>query len=182
MDEQLTDQQLQQQLGERLKQLPKVVQDAIASADVQRHLRELASTHKLHIDQWELLENNVMLTLLGFQEPEALPTELQKDLNVDTAVASALAEDISRVVFAPIREELEREIQPEVAADEDEPIAVAQHRAASAPKPSVAPATPPAPPSRASVMRAPISESYTSGQGSTERKSIEGDPYRETLE
>ena len=52
------------QIGEQFKKLPKVVQDAILSADVEMHMRELADKHKLHFDQWSALENEVMFALL----------------------------------------------------------------------------------------------------------------------
>ncbi len=176
----VNDKDLQRMLGERLKQLPKVVQDAITSADIEKHLRELSDTHKLHLDQWQLLENEVMLTLLGFEEPEDLPANLKKELNVAVDVADALTEDISRIVFAPIRAELERELATnESSPDQHEAGVAAAHQTAS---PPITPATlsPAAPVERA--MRTPISESYNAGEASHARKVVEDDPYREQTE
>src|SRR3989344_1481652 len=99
---------VQAQLDARFKELPKVVQDAILSADVEKHLRELADTHKLHLDQWTTLENEVTFTMLGLEPIEYLAENIQKNVGLSSEIATALAEDISRVVFAPIRQELER--------------------------------------------------------------------------
>src|SRR5262245_51423759 len=110
MDNELTEQELDQKLKERFHQLPKVVQDAITSADVQKHLRELADTNKLHLDQWESLENEVMMTLLGFQKPSELASNIKGSLEVPDQVAQDLAVNISRIVFEPIRQQLEREL------------------------------------------------------------------------
>ena len=99
------------QLNERFQQLPKVVQNAIMSADVEKHLRGLAETHKLHLDQWQVLENEVMMTLLGFQNPEDLQGNIKTEVGVDDATAAALAADVSANVFQPIREELERQLE-----------------------------------------------------------------------
>src|SRR3989344_1709835 len=99
------------ELQKRFKVLPKVIQDAITSADVQKELRALADTNKLHLDQWQLLENNVMLTLLGFQPAEEIAQHLKNDLDISLETATSLADDISRIVFQPIREELERELE-----------------------------------------------------------------------
>ena len=193
----MNDQELQQSLADRLKQLPRVVQDAILSADVQAHMRELASYHKLHFDQWQVLENNVMLTLLGFQEPEDLADNFEKDLGVDQATADALAIDVSEHIFEPIRAELEKDLQYAVETDIPEEEAVASHaappvaqiRAQGVLTPAtiipvavlpVQPGTPPSPPPEGKAVRAPISESYSAGQASHERKIIEGDPYRES--
>jgi len=160
--------ELNLKLRERFKELPKVVQDAITSADVQKQLRELADTNKLHLDQWQLLENEVMLTLLGFQTPEELPNNLKADLDLPEAEARALAENISKIVFAPIRAELEHQLEPSAAAT-------------AVPAPTVAPATPPAPLPTQLAVRAPISEAYKSGEASTARKAVDDDPYREPV-
>lgn len=191
MDPELNDQELDKKIKERFKQLPKVLQDAITSADIQKHLRSLAETQKLHVDQWGALENEVMLTLLGFQKPSELANNLQKGIDVTEDVANALALDISQIVFEPIREELERELDnPDAKAasvsgveaagaqamrDEATPVPVPLPPA----PPPVVPGTPPTPPPTEKAVRAPISEAYKAGEPSTARKSIEDDPYRE---
>ncbi|HWP61540.1 MAG TPA: hypothetical protein VN495_02980 [Candidatus Paceibacterota bacterium] len=190
MDTQLSEKELQEQLAARLKQLPKVVQDSIHSADVEQHLRQLADSHKLHLDQWEVLENEVMLTLLGFQQPEELAAELQKDLEIEAATAASLAEDISRIVFAPIRLQLEKELEQSAPADKsgleshtlEQASMAVPAPVAPAPVPTApVPATPPPPPPEGRAERAPISASYAAQQPSHERKIIEGDPYREQV-
>ena len=171
-----------QQLAERFKQLPKVVQDAITSADVEKRMRSLADTQKLHIDQWEALENEVMLTLLGFQPVEDLEKNIKSEVGVDDVTAKSLAEEISKIVFEPIRGELERRLEhPEAKAESLNGVEQAGKEALQAETtPAVAPATPPTPPNQEKVERAPVSESYKSGQTSTERKEVHEDPYRET--
>ncbi|HVU75474.1 MAG TPA: hypothetical protein VHD38_01380 [Candidatus Paceibacterota bacterium] len=194
-----TNSDFDKKLGERFDQLPKIVQDAITSADVEKHLRELAEHHKLHLDQWEKLENEVMLALLGFQQVESLRGNIQKEVGVDEATANALAEDISTIVFAPIRQELERELgeQDTVAAHQTAPVPVptaatpvapastvsitTPQAVPQAPREPVAPATPTPTPVEGKVERAPLSTNYMASQASHERKTIEGDPYREQL-
>lgn len=162
----MEDADLQEKLAERFKQLPKVVQDAITSADVEQRMRALADTQKLHLDQWEALENEVMLALLGFQPVEELQKNIKSEVGVTDEMAKTLAEEISKLVFEPVRQELERQLEP------------AQGNATPAATP-VTPATPPAPPNEQKVERAPISETYKPGQVSTERKEVHEDPYRE---
>jgi hypothetical protein len=178
-----------QELKERFAQLPKVVQDAITSADVEKRMRELADTQKLHLDQWESLENEVMLALLGFQPVEDLEKNIKSQVNVTDDVAKALAADISKIVFEPIRGELERQLShPEAKAENltgvetARKVALASEGTGAAPIASttpVAPATPPAPANTDTAKRAPVSESYTPGQTSTDRKQVHDDPYRE---
>lgn len=189
-------------LDERFKSLPKVVQDAITSADVQAHLRELAKTHKLHVDQWQVLENNVMLTLLGFQPAGELQKNLKEDLELTDDAAHDLSEAVSSGVFAPIRGEMEKVLDHPTGVQETESTIEGMRRealegeakdaattASSAPAAvpvapsqtsSVSPATPPAPAPTEKSVRGSVAETYT-GSASHERKSIEGDPYREQL-
>jgi hypothetical protein len=192
------EQDMSAQFAERFATLPKVVQDAITSADVQKHMRDLAEGHKLHVDQWQILENNVMLTLLGFQPVAELPTRLEKDLNVTAEVATELSQSISDIVFKPIRGEMERSLSHPTAVQqamsdvdalraetldaEGSSVATvpAPNTPVEPPAPAVVPATPPAPAPEEKAVRAQIPQTY-SASASHERKSIEGDPYREQL-
>ena len=182
---------LDAKIQERFKQLPKVVQDAITSADVEKRMRALADTSKLHLDQWQALENEVMLALLGFQPIEDLQKNIKSEVGVDDATAETLTSEISKIVFEPIRGELERQLEhpeaksqelsgaetarKEILATEAAPAAPAAIPAA----PAVMPGTPPAEAPAAAAVRAPISEVYRPGETSTERKSVHDDPYRE---
>src|SRR3990167_605366 len=94
----------------RFLQLPKALQDAITSADVEKKLRALSETHKLHLDQWQKLENEVMLALLGFQPVENLEANIKNEVGIAEEEAKALAGDIADTIFEPIRAELEKEL------------------------------------------------------------------------
>lgn len=170
------DHDMQERLDARFKELPKVVQDAILSADMEKHLRELAGTHKLHLDQWASLENEVMYTMLGFEPIERLAENVEKNVGTTHETALQLTEDISRIVFAPVRQELERVLAEHQKDPGFSDAVLAQTIPAVAP---VAPGTPPSPPPEGKAIRAPISASYAARQPSTERKIVEGDPYRE---
>ena len=102
----LNDPNVDEQLKERFKQLPKIVQNAIVSADIEKHLRSLADSHQLHLDQWNILETEVQMTLLGFQETDDLQKNIETEVGVTPEIAAALAQDISKTVFEPIREQL----------------------------------------------------------------------------
>lgn len=199
----MEDKEYEELIKERFKLLPKVVQQAIVSADVDKQLRALADTHKLHLDQWRSLQNQVMLTLLAIENSEDLQKNLQAEVGVPEEVANALAADISTIVFEPIRQELERQLEhPEAKAEAVSAVESARQQAlagesaagapaqpssqaqtapaqAPPPAPAIAPATPPQPKPEGAVVRAPISESYKAGEPSTARASVADDPYRE---
>ena len=186
---------IQEILKERFSALPPSVQKAIKSEDVSKHLRALADMHKLHLDQWENLENEVMLALFGVTPIDELQASIKKEVGVSAEVAAALAADISTVVFEPIRQELERELEhPEAKTASVSDVEVARTQVlGQAPtanegiaiklpepaRPSVAPGTPPQPPPETKVERGPASGAYKPGEPSSTRKVIEDDPYRE---
>jgi hypothetical protein len=172
----ISDSEAEQFLRERFKELPAVVQRAITSADISKRLRELASTHQLHVDQWEALENEVQLTLLGLQPPTELPQNLADTLFIPLETAIPLAGDITRVVFEPIREELERELEhpdaeaaevsaidearTQVLADNQEPTAegatITQAVMTPAPPPAPIPSLTATTPSSQAIATAPV--------------------------
>ena len=183
-----TDQDFERKFAERLAQLPQVVQDAIAGADLEKRLRALADSRQLHLDQWELLENEVKLALLGFEDVENLPKNLEEVVGVDAETAAALARDVSAAIFEPIREELERQLgHPQAQEEEMTDVEkarqeiLAQKIVLPAIVPTVIPATPPTPAQEGKAVRAPVSESYSAQQPSIARATVEGDPYREQV-
>lgn len=181
-DTTLTD--LDKKMDERFAQLPSVVQDAITSADTEKNLRALADTHSLHVDQWQLLENEVMLALLGFQPLESLAQNIEKEVGTTKEIAASLTSDISRILFEPIREELERGLgAPQAKAEQASDIDKLRDAVLSeAPKHSpaaVLPSTPPAPKPTVGTIVVPGNASYKPGVPSHERKVIADDPYRE---
>jgi len=191
------DQEFKRLILERFDKLPRVVQEAIVSADVSRRMQELAEKHKLHLDQWESLENEVQYTLLGIQEPAELSAHIEKGVRVSRETATALASDISEMVFEPIRLELEKELKrqgavtpAEVAKGEtpvpseaprNTPQAVSALQEPMQAQTPVVPATPPKEAQQSKVVREPLSTVYAPKQPSHERKSVEGDPYREPI-
>lgn len=100
--------EINQMVKEAFAKLPAVVQSAITSAEIQKRLRGLSQKHQLHLDQWEQLENEVLMIVMGIQPTELLEENIVKEVGVDAAVAKVLAADISDAIFDPIRRQLEQ--------------------------------------------------------------------------
>ncbi len=181
-------QELKQLIEERLASLPEVIQRAIASSDVQSHLRKLSDSHKLHVDQWESLEHVVMLTLLGVHPIENLEGNIVSEVGVPTDTAKIVAQSINDVIFEPIRQELERQLEhPDAQAKEvsgveaagAEALAAAQTTPTTPSAPAVIPATPPASAPDIKVARPSETSNYKPGETSAQRAAVHEDPYRE---
>jgi hypothetical protein len=178
----------QEKLKELFEQLPKPVQKAITSADVSKQLRELATKEQLHIDQLEALENEVLMALFGLRPIENIEENIKKNVGVSAEAAASIAGDISEIVFSPIREELERELEhPEakeralsgVEASRTAELEKATQGETAPASALVQPATPPSAPLVEKAVRVPPSGTYKPGEVSTARKNVHEDPYRE---
>src|SRR3989338_9801281 len=141
----MADQNIQEAMKNRFAELPAPVQKAITSTDIQKRLRELADEHKLHLDQWEILENEVLMALFGITPMDELQSAIQKEVGVSAEVAATLAGDISRIVFEPIRQELERELEHPEAKEKEVSKVDAARTQILAEKPAVGSQQPGAP-------------------------------------
>ncbi len=100
MDEQ------KQQLSDAFSSLPKALQESISSSDVQAKLRDLAEVHKLHLDKWSLLENEIMMVLLGLTEPNDLAKNISKETGLPLEQSQEITDSVTKIIFTPIQEKL----------------------------------------------------------------------------
>ena len=85
-------------LEERFNQLPEAVRNAITSADVSDHLRKLSDINQLHLDQWQELETEGMMTLMGIQTASSPPPKIQKTPPAPPATEQKPAESVQPTV------------------------------------------------------------------------------------
>lgn len=174
-----------QLLEEYFKNLHPVIQRAITDTAVETHLRKLATTNHLHVDQWQVLENEVMMALVGMKRFDDFEKNIRSTLSLPTDVASALAADISASVFAPIREEIERSLShPDAVAEKVNPIEdlsqeILQGYSSTSSTVQPKAITPePQPEQKPTVKRTDAPASYSNGTPSTGRQDVHADPYR----
>jgi hypothetical protein len=147
-------------INERIATLPEPVRNAIVSSEVEQHLRGLAEKHKLHLDQWDSLEQEVMFTLLGIHPIETLEYNMVGEVGISLDLARALAADINTMIFEPIRQELERQLEhPEAKEKEVSGVEAArqqQLQSGATPEPApVSASTTPAPTSTPTTSTSP---------------------------
>ncbi|MBL4644420.1 MAG: hypothetical protein JKX80_00975 [Candidatus Pacebacteria bacterium] len=145
-------------IEERFAELPEAVQQAVTDASVEKKLRKLAAKYKLHLDQWVLLENEIMLTLLGLEDPADMTKNVAKEVNIKEDLAQELVNDIAVQIFKPIREQMQGTLDRESI----------QRKTVSIGK--VAEKTSPS-----------DTSAYKHGENSTERSDVQEDPYRESI-
>ena len=145
-------------IQERFAELPASVQAAVTDASVERKLRALAEKHKLHLDQWVLLENEIMMTLLGIEQPENMAKNVAEEVNIPLETAQSIVSDIAVQIFKPIREQMQGKLAHEDIARETVPVE--QKTTKTGPSDTTA---------------------YKPGESSAERSDTQEDPYRESI-
>lgn len=142
-----------------LSELPETVQTAVVNANVEEKLRKLAKNYELHLDKWEILENEIMLTLVGAKNAAQMPASVSSAVGVDLETAQRMVDDIAVSIFKPIREELQDEL-------ENKKERAVETLTNKGEEPS-----------------APASQAYhDTSLTSADRKEIHNDPYRESVE
>jgi hypothetical protein len=175
---------LAEQIKQRLAELPPNVLAAVQSADLGDKVRAIGQKQGLHIDQLGELEDETLMVMLGFSAPEDFGGRLSSALKVSREQGDALAQAINNDIFLPIREYLKKPSpkpvgstpQPTPATNQTKvELPAVVHEAlsvplvsASAPKSATVPEPTPAP--QATKLEPPKPEPYKT------------DPYREIPE
>ncbi len=150
---------MQKEYQKYLDDLPETVQTAVANANIEEKLRNLAKNYQLHLDKWSILENEIMLALLGVRDASKMPENVSTAIGVDIATAQKMVDDIALSIFKPIREELQDELENK----KERAIATLTEKDKKPPKPA--------------------SQSYhDTALKSSDRKEIHNDPYRESTD
>ncbi|HVY73079.1 MAG TPA: hypothetical protein VG984_03475 [Candidatus Paceibacterota bacterium] len=184
-----------QEIEKRLAELPEDVRNAVLSADLGKKVQVIGQAHRLHIDQIGKLEDETMLVMLGFFDPEQFNIQLEQQLLIPAADANAIAGEINTNIFLPIRESLKRFMlekepaTPTMSAAVTPPVPAIQ-----TPPPMPAIQTPPPMPQVSSVPStiasapqpaAPVIPNADAGltqPAVVKPNSYKNDPYREPIE
>ncbi len=149
---------------ERFAELPEAIQKAVTDASVEKKLRALSAKHKLHLDQWVLLENEIMLTLLGLEDPKEMAKNISKEVGIEKDLAQKLVNDIAIEIFKPIREQMQGTLDSQSIKRETIKTGVAAKGSTVVKK--VTPSD---------------TSAYKVGENSVDRNDVQEDPYRESI-
>ena len=95
-------------IAEHMQVLPVYVKDAFKAAQPFEKIRAIAADFKLHIDQTETLEQEVLLVMLGLESPDTFIDETSKSFDLSEEDSRKLVDRISSELFMPIRDAMQR--------------------------------------------------------------------------
>lgn len=93
---------------ERYAELPPDIRQAVEAADLDTRVQTIGAKHRLHLDQMGVLQDEVLLVMLGFETPEKFVDAVVRATNISREEAAAIATDINTEVIDPIRESLKK--------------------------------------------------------------------------
>jgi len=154
--------------------LPAPVREYIGGTALPDVARSITAKYNLHIDQGAVFQRELMLVLMGIEEPGELAKTLQDELGLTTEVIGQILDDLNKEVFQPLQAKMRTATTeaPKVAPAVPVSLPGAGQwdstnigMPALQPSSPAVPATPPPPP-----QLKPIVKEYTS------------DPYHEPID
>lgn len=109
--------QVQQELTfeESVKQvmqtLPPVIRDYLAQGRYTPVAKSLMTKYTLRIDQGGVLEREIMLLLMGIENPEEFTKALIEEAKLNQQTVSGIVQEVNTQIFIPLREEMARGAQ-----------------------------------------------------------------------
>ncbi|MBI5405571.1 hypothetical protein HY972_00830 [Candidatus Kaiserbacteria bacterium] len=127
-------QNLEDDVKQVMQTLPPVIRTYLTQGRYTAVARNMMTKYGLRIDQGGVLEREIMLLLMGVENPDEFVQALAEEAHLDRETVDGIVQDVNAQIFVPLREEERRGAAPPSAP-----------RAMSAPAPRYIP-QPPQPP------------------------------------
>ncbi len=91
---------------ERFKELPKVIQDAIVNSKWEQKIRAIAERNNLVIGDANILETETLLVMLGVTSPSKYAEKLKVELKLDDEKLNNIIASVEEEIFRNIKDRL----------------------------------------------------------------------------
>ena len=105
-----------QEAKSRYESLPAEIKSLLYSPEMLMSVRQIAQKHQLHIDQTGILEDETSAVMLGFTDTIDYPAVLAETMDIDTAKAGAVAQDVNDLLFTKIRDAMKQTYEKQRAS------------------------------------------------------------------
>lgn len=133
-----------------MQTLPPPIRRYLGRGGYSQVAKTLMSKYNLHIDQGTILEREIMLLLMGIENPNEFTQALAEEARLDKAAIDGIVGDINEQIFMPLREEMRKgggDTQAQKPPPPPKPKPIAPPPSYQPPPPQPRPAPPPPPPS-----------------------------------
>ena len=105
MDQARKELTLEESIKQIMPMLPLPIRKYLASGQYSVVAQNLMKKYSLHIDQGGILERELMLLLMGIEDPEEFAASLKTEAAIPEAMLQQIMTDINQEVFVPLRQE-----------------------------------------------------------------------------
>ena len=112
--------EIQNTINEQLQTLPPEIAQAIKSIDWATKINEIGQKYALHIDQLGILENEIVLVLIGLVNPDDFANQIRSRINLPEDKILQIEQDATSLIFAPVRQNLIDIYDEELKDDQSE--------------------------------------------------------------
>lgn len=96
----------QEIIKKQLSILPPKVYSVLTNMDFPSHIKAISDKYKLRVDQSAVLEDEIMLVMLGIEHPDTFVINLSNQGGLSKEEAAAITIDINNSIFKLVRQEL----------------------------------------------------------------------------
>lgn len=125
-----------------MQTLPPPIRNYIAQEKYTAVARSLMVKYGLHIDQGAVVEREIMLLLMGVENPDEFVLALSSEASLDQKTVDNIVRDVNEQVFMPLREEMRISSAP-ASAKPSVPQPPRPQPQFQQPRPQTAPPLPP---------------------------------------
>lgn len=168
-DQQLTP-SFEESVAQVMQTLPPPIRHYLGQGKYSVVANQLMTKYGLHIDQGGILEREIMLLLMGIENPDEFTQALADEAKLDVQTINNITKDVNDQIFVPLREEMRKGTNAEVKPPQAQGAAASAPPRASVlqPKTTIIPANPRLPPRQPETFAPTLK--YTSPAKSIEFK------------
>ena len=111
MDQSQNDMTFEQSIRAVMQTLPPVLRKYLADGKYTPVAKSLAIKYGLHIDQAGVLEREIMLILMGIENPEEFAKSLTTEASIPEGTVRNIMTDVNAQIFVPLREQMKSSAQ-----------------------------------------------------------------------
>ena len=117
---------LDESIKQVMKSLPPVIRNYLAQGKYTAVAKGMMAKYGLRIDQGGVLEREIMLLLMGIENPDEFTKALAEEAKLDQKTIDSIVQDVNAQIFIPLRkEEEEQSKKPAVPVVPSKPVAPA---------------------------------------------------------
>lgn len=113
----MSHQYTQEQIDKILEKLPEELQEAIFSVETAQEIGQVGDTYGITDERLNRISEYVGFVLMGLILPQEFSGMLEKEIELPKTLAEAIARDLNRLVFYPVKPALEQLHQMEIKVE-----------------------------------------------------------------